>query len=168
MSNLEWLDALGLDRTTLPQLPTLELEELRQLDPSKDELPQPPQAARAEENDVRVEHCISSSLEGVGREPNSATEKDMQTAWEDGFLTCWQLLLQAGLLVHPAQQAGQDCRGCKHITMTIEHHEGTRRKFFWRCGLGHRQLEMGLFGERLIIAPPECKDYELPEEKKWD
>jgi hypothetical protein len=52
--------------------------------------------------------------------------------------------------------------------MATEHHEGTRRKFFWRCELGHRQLEMGLYGERVIIAPPGCEDYESPEEKKWD
>jgi len=119
-------------------------------------------------SDARAENNISSSLEGVGRETNRAAEKDMQTAWAEGFLTCWQLLLQAGLLVYPAQQAGQDCRGCKHITMSTEHHEGSRRKFFWRCERGHRQMEIGLNGERIIIAPPGCGDYESPEEKKWD
>jgi hypothetical protein len=166
MSNFQWLDGLGLEWTKLPQLTQQELEKSGQLKPNKEAMPKLPQHAPAHEHDSRAENDIPSSLEGVGRESNSAAEKEIQESWEGGFLVCWQLLWQAGLLVHPAQQAGQDCRGCKHITMTTEHHEGTRRKFFWRCGLGHSQLEIGLNGERVIIAPPGCRDHEVPEENK--
>ncbi|MEO6823250.1 MAG: hypothetical protein ABI167_00695 [Nitrosospira sp.] len=166
MNNFEWLDVLGLDGTNLPQLPRQVPEEIGQLKPNQDTTPQLPQPALAQKNDAQAKYDVSSSLEGVDRQSNSAAKTDIQTSWADGFLTCWQLLLQGGLLIHPAQQAGQDCQGCKHITMATEHHS-TRRKFFWRCGLGHRQLEMGLNGERIIIAPPGCGDYESPEEKKW-
>lgn len=167
MNNLEWLDALGLDRTKLPQLPKQVPDESGQLKPHKDAMPEMPQHALTQKNDVRAENDISSLLEGVGRKTNSAVETDIQPSWGEGFLACWQMLLHAGLLVHPAQQAGQDCRGCRHIIMAGEHHEGSRRQFFWRCELAHRQLEMGLHGERIIVAPPECRDYELPQEKKW-
>ena len=167
MSNFEWLDALGLDRTNLPQLSEQVREELGQAKPDQDAMPQLPQHAPAQKNGKGADEVFSPSLEGVGTESNSAAEKNIQALWADGFLSCWQMLLQAGLLVHPAQQAGQDCQGCKHITMATEHHEGSRRKFFWRCKRGHRQLEIGLNGERIIIAPPGCSDYVSPEQKEW-
>jgi hypothetical protein len=167
MSNFEWLDALGLDRTKLPQLPGQVPEELGRPKLNKDAVPELPRSAPTPKNGKGAANVFSPSLKGVGTESNSAAEKDIQMAWAGGFLTCWQLLLQAGLLVHPAQQTGQDCQGCKHITMVTEHHQGSRRKFFWRCGLGHRQLEIGVNGERIIIAPPGCEDYELPVEKKF-
>jgi hypothetical protein len=167
MSNFEWLDALGLDKTSLPQLSEHVPEELGQPKLNKDAVPELPRSAPAQKNGKGLDNVFSPSLEGVGTESNSAAEKNIQAFWTDGFLTCWQILLQAGLLIHPAQQTGQDCRGCKHIIMSTEHHEGSRRKFFWRCERGYRQLEIGLNGERIIIAPPECGDYELPEEKKY-
>ncbi|HEU4854076.1 MAG TPA: hypothetical protein VFS89_02175 [Nitrosospira sp.] len=167
MSNFEWLDALGLDRTNLPQLPRQTPEMLGQLKPNKDAMPELPQPAPAQQKNSGAGNKISSSLEGVDRESNCAAERDIQASWADGFLTCWQLLLQSRLLVHPAQQAGKDCQGCRHITMAKEHHTGSRRTFFWRCELGHPRLEIGVNGERIIIAPPACEDYESPEEKKW-
>ena len=166
MNNLNWLD--GLPEKTpeiikrgliLPQLPQHAPEKLGQLEPNKDAVPQLPQPAPTQNNGYRAENAPASSGEGVAKEANSATEKD---TWASGFLTCWQLLLQGGLLVHPAQQAGQDCQGCKHMTMTTECHPGTRRKFFWRCDLGHRQMETGFAGQRVIIAPSGCSEYQQP------
>jgi hypothetical protein len=68
-------------------------------------------------------------------------------------------MFDAGVLVYPARQEGEDCNGC-HLTMTIEHQQGSRRKFFRHCDLGYRQLETGRAGEGITIAPPECQSWE--------
>lgn len=88
MSNFEWLDAIGLDRKNLPQLPERGREMLGLLKPNKDVLCQLPQLAPTLKSETRAENSIASSLEGVDREPNSAAEKDMQMFWMDGFLSC--------------------------------------------------------------------------------
>jgi len=106
MNKLEWLDALGLGRTKPPQLPERVPNESGQLKRHKDAVPELPEHAPAQKNGVRAENGIPSSLEGVERETNSAAE-DIQTAWAHGFLTCRQLLLQAGLLVIQPSRRGR-------------------------------------------------------------
>jgi hypothetical protein len=83
----------------------------------------------------------------------------VEAAFALGYLECWRSLFYLGVLVYQAQQDGHECNGCQHQTMTTERHPGTRRKFFWRCELGHVQLETGHGGERIIIAPESCADY---------
>ncbi len=56
-----------------------------------------------------------------------------------------------------APDHGGDCMGCTHLLMRVEHHEGTRRVFFWRCERGHPLLEGRNFGERVLLAPPACE-----------
>ena len=59
-----------------------------------------------------------------------------------------------------APEGRAECMRCSHLTMRIEIREGTRRVFWWRCVRGHEQLEARNFGERVLIAPPGCHDFE--------
>ena len=59
----------------------------------------------------------------------------------------------------PAPGEGVECRGCQHLGMGWVHQPGVRRVFRFRCGKQHALLELGFFGERVLIAPPECGDY---------
>ena len=98
-------------------------------------------------------------MEGADRELNSAAKTGQGEAWAAGFVACLQTLFDCGLILRPAQQSGHECHGCQHMTMTVEHWPGTRRKFFIRCGLGHRQLESGFAGQWVTIAPLTCESF---------
>lgn len=71
--------------------------------------------------------------------------------------------VHAEAATRPAQTEALDCMRCAHIQMRFEVHDGTRRRFFWRCGKNHRQLEIGYGGERVIVAPEECTSWTPPE-----
>jgi len=60
----------------------------------------------------------------------------------------------------PAPERAAECMRCANLTMRIEHHVGTRRVFWWRCNRGHALMEGRNFGERVLLAPPECADFE--------
>ena len=160
MSDLGFLNALGLDETSLPQVPQVLPENLGQRKPNRDGLPRVPQVAPSEKQMKESENRQSAAPgEGGGQEILCADSPDFQAGYALGFLHCGRVPFDAGLLTHPAQQAGHECGSCQHLTMTVERQPGTRRKFFWRCEIGHRQLEAGHGGERVIIAPPECMAY---------
>jgi hypothetical protein len=55
---------------------------------------------------------------------------------------------------------GVDCSGCDRLEMRAEAIAGTRRRFFWKCLEGYRLLEGRNYGERVILAPPECASFE--------
>ena len=66
----------------------------------------------------------------------------------------------------PAPTQGSDCMGCANLLMRCERHEGSRRVFWWRCAKGHELLEARNYGERVLLAPPECvaaRDF-----KQWE
>ena len=56
----------------------------------------------------------------------------------------------------PSALSGYDCTGCDHLTMKEEPQPGTRRRFFWRCAEGFELLQGRNYGERVVLAPPEC------------
>ena len=57
----------------------------------------------------------------------------------------------------PAALSAYDCTGCDHLEMREEPQPGTRRRFFWRCAEGFELLEGRNYGERVVLAPPECE-----------
>lgn len=61
-----------------------------------------------------------------------------------------------GPALRPAPTKGADCMRCANLTMRCEVHEPTRRVFWWRCERGYELLEGRNFGERVMLAPPEC------------
>ena len=63
---------------------------------------------------------------------------------------------------HHAPERGAECMRCANLRMTLEVHEGTRRVFWWRCTKGHALLEGRNYGERGMLAPPDCHDF-----KQW-
>ncbi len=56
----------------------------------------------------------------------------------------------------PESFGGSECMRCANLKMRVEHHEGTRRVFWWRCAKGYALLEARCFGERVVLAPREC------------
>jgi hypothetical protein len=59
----------------------------------------------------------------------------------------------------PAPSGGSECMRCANLSMRVEHHQGTRRVFWWRCTRGHALLEGRNYGERVMLAPPDCHDF---------
>ena len=56
----------------------------------------------------------------------------------------------------PMPDHGQECMRCAHLIMRVERHSGTRRIYWWRCEKGHALMEGREFGERVLLASPEC------------
>lgn len=61
--------------------------------------------------------------------------------------------------LRPTSDHGAGCMSCANLTMRVETHEGTRRTFWWRCDRGHALMEGRNFGERVLLAPPECDEW---------
>jgi hypothetical protein len=55
-----------------------------------------------------------------------------------------------------APDSATECARCAHLHQLAEIHEGTRRTFWWRCSKGHALMEGRSYGERVLLAPPEC------------
>ena len=55
---------------------------------------------------------------------------------------------------------GEDCGMCKHLESLNDTVQGTRRRYFWKCSLGHPILEYGRYTERILLAPPECSSWD--------
>lgn len=55
---------------------------------------------------------------------------------------------------------GEDCGMCKHLESLNDTIQGTRRRYFWKCSLGHPILEYGRYTERILLAPPECSSWD--------
>lgn len=56
-----------------------------------------------------------------------------------------------------AEAKGAECMSCANLKMRVEHHEGTRRLFWWRCAKGYALMEGRNYGERVMLAPAECE-----------
>lgn len=90
----------------------------------------------------------------------------LQSFAADEQARCWaQSCSDAGLdpwrVVH-LQSAGEgvECTGCKHLCCRTDSLPHTRRRYFWLCDLHHQILEHYQRGERVLIAPQECKSWE--------
>lgn len=161
MPDFGFLDALGLDETSLSRASRVAKKNPGQPEANKDAMPRASRVVPGENNGkVSEKEDLPTCGEGGGQEIKSAAKPDYQAGYAVGFLHCWHMLFDAGVLVHGAQQAGQECNGCRHLVMTVEQPSGGRRMFFWRCGQGYLQLETGQGGERVVIAPTECQAWE--------
>jgi len=60
----------------------------------------------------------------------------------------------------PLPASGAECMKCANLVMLVEHLEGTRRVFWWRCRKGYALMEGRNYGERVMLAPAECDDFE--------
>lgn len=56
---------------------------------------------------------------------------------------------------------GVGCSGCDHLKMDNVKQSSVRRVFRFVCSKQYAVLELGFVGERVLIAPPECNDYEV-------
>jgi len=59
------------------------------------------------------------------------------------------------------QSQGHECGSCHNLSM-VNHApaEAHRRLFHWVCQAAHKPLAVGYGSERVLIAPPECQDWE--------
>lgn len=57
-------------------------------------------------------------------------------------------------------QSGVECTRCRNIDMQQGPGPGGRRTFQWTCTRGHRILRGGVYLEDVLIAPPDCTDYD--------
>lgn len=64
----------------------------------------------------------------------------------------------AALALHAGSYA---CDGCQHIRMIEERRDSNARRFFWfKCAKGHAIIEAAYHGERVLVAPASCGDYD--------
>lgn len=54
---------------------------------------------------------------------------------------------------------GWDCQFCMHLLSRWEYAENSRRRFRWRCGMGHPVMEYGQGSERVLLAPESCSEW---------
>jgi hypothetical protein len=59
-----------------------------------------------------------------------------------------------------AQTKAFECWDCTHLLMTRERRTDTRRIWFWRCARDYPISEVGVRGERIVVAPPGCDDFQ--------
>ncbi|MBX3616835.1 hypothetical protein [Nitrosomonas sp.] len=60
---------------------------------------------------------------------------------------------------YKARNTGASCQGCKHISMERIPTDG-RPVYRYVCGKQHHILEAFYIGERVLIAPESCTDYQ--------
>ena len=60
----------------------------------------------------------------------------------------------------PSLGEGVTCCGCNHLGMSWVRQAVGRRVFKFACEKQHAVLELGFAGERVLIAPHTCHDYE--------
>ena len=60
------------------------------------------------------------------------------------------------VLLAALANTGTDCMSCANLRMRVEHHDGSRRRFWWRCEKGYELLEGRHYGGRVLLAPPAC------------
>ena len=60
----------------------------------------------------------------------------------------------------PSLGEGVTCRGCNHLGMSWVRQAVGRRVFKFACEKHYAVLELGFAGERVLIAPHTCHDYE--------
>ncbi len=95
--------------------------------------------------------------QGIGKDDNLDTGAGVL----DGKFFC-DINRGVGALVNLqiAPDKGMDCQGCKHLNMLQFVRPKDRRLFHWRCAQGFNILEAGCNGERVLIAPAECKSFQ--------
>ncbi len=62
---------------------------------------------------------------------------------------------------------GMSCKGCKHIDMKLIPNEDARPTYRFTCAKHHGMLEAYYVGERVLVAPEACKDYEPSSHPKY-
>ena len=73
----------------------------------------------------------------------------------------WQVLCL------PASMSGADCTRCRNLSTRHEAIGDGRQQYHWACRLGYLILEHGRGTERVLIAPPECKDFDRWYPSDW-
>lgn len=91
----------------------------------------------------------------------------LQTIPQHEQIKSWAILCQSyGINPHKAirpftehRGTGISCQGCKHIRMERVPTDG-RPVYRFVCGKQHHMLEAFYIGERVLIAPESCTDYQ--------
>ena len=91
----------------------------------------------------------------------------LQTIPQSEQIKSWAKLCQSyGINPHKAirpftehRGTGTSCQGCKHISMERIPTDG-RPVYRFVCGKQHHMLEAFYIGERVLIAPESCNDYQ--------
>lgn len=77
-------------------------------------------------------------------------------------MTCQKYNIDPYKIIHPSIKSsgkGISCQGCKHISMQ-KIPSDKRSVFRFVCNKQHHMLEVFYIGERVLIAPESCNDYQ--------
>jgi hypothetical protein len=92
---------------------------------------------------------------------------NLRTIPQSEQIKSWAILCQnyhinPHKVTHPfteSRNIGSGCQGCKHISMEKIPTDG-RPVYRYVCGKQHHMLEAFYIGERVLVAPESCNDYQ--------
>ncbi len=92
----------------------------------------------------------------------------LQTIPQSEQIRSWAMLCQShGIdphrVIYPFTRStnqGTSCKGCKNIDMKLIPTENARQVYRFVCRKNHPMLEAHYVGERVLIAPETCQDYQ--------
>ncbi|WMJ09360.1 hypothetical protein [Nitrosomonas sp. sh817] len=107
---------------------------------------------------------------------NKATinkEETLEAIWKLQTIPQWEQVKSWAILCHnhgidpvktirpyyEARTTGTSCHGCKHLDMKLIPTDG-RSVYRFTCAKHHGMLELHFIGERVLIAPDSCSDYQ--------
>jgi len=107
---------------------------------------------------------------------NKATinkEETLEAIWKLQTIPQWEQVKSWAILCHnhgidpvktirpyyEARTTGTSCHGCKHLDMKLIPTDG-RPVYRFTCAKHHGMLELHFIGERVLIAPDSCSDYQ--------
>lgn len=99
---------------------------------------------------------LADTLAELQKMPPSEQERSAAQICVSAGLDPWRIVR------HMSQGQGIECFSCTHLSSRTESLPDTRQRYFWSCGLHYQLLEQFQGGQRVVIAPPECKSW-----KRW-
>ncbi|PSJ18517.1 hypothetical protein [Nitrosomonas supralitoralis] len=87
------------------------------------------------------------------------TQSEQIRSWA---MTCQKYGIDPYRIIYPFTESpnkGTSCQGCKHISMQ-KILTDKRPVFRFVCGQNHHMLEALYVGERVLVAPESCNDYQ--------
>jgi hypothetical protein len=97
---------------------------------------------------------LASSLVELRCMPTAEQERSAAQLCAAAGLDPWRIVR------HLSRGEGTECFNCAHLTTRVDSLPNTRRRYFWSCDLQYQLLEHHHDGERVVIAPPECRSWE--------
>jgi hypothetical protein len=119
---------------------------------------------------------VVAACEKAGKTPDEMGRHVLalhRRPWADQFRHWHGICVSLGLvpwrmLAWESPGEARDCGFCLHLHTVEGYFPGEkRRRVRWACKLGHLVMEYGRATERIMLAPPECSQFERHYPGPW-